>query len=106
MTASGLSSHNEAGRLGARGGPLASLHDALAHAVAELALYLTPNLAVAYLASAISAFLAARKCQLDLRARALEVDAQGHESQPFLRRRAYQPLDLVGMQEQLSRPIR
>ena len=77
----------------------------LPHPALELALDLAAHVAIGDLAAAIAALLAAGQRQLDLGARALEVDPGGNQGQPFLRGFADQALDLGPVQEQLAGPL-
>ena len=79
---------------------------ALAHPVAQLPLDLALDLAVADLAPAVAPLLAPRERELDLRPRALEVDASGDQRQALLLGASDQPLDLVAVEEELARAAR
>ena len=71
-----------------------------------LALDLAADVAVADLAPAVALLLAARQRQLDLGARALEVDPRrARASGPCAARRPDQALDLVAVQQQLARAL-
>src|SRR5215207_7478274 len=69
------------------------------------ALHLALHLALLDRLALVADVLAARQRDLDLRARALEVEPRRHQRQPLLARLADQPLDLALVHQQLARAL-